>query len=274
MDYRDFVTRRTVLDADPNQYDTFHETLRHPRMSPGEWTEAYQSAWKSFYGIENMKQILKKARPEKYWTLFSNFIWYKNAVEVEGGHPMVHGFFRLKGRRERRPIYPVEGRFEYVERRVGDLWRMLMGWGKLALEMEEVWLATRRRSPLEERVVFELAELRKRVTEWRSLRPTELQSLYQAAASALKTSSEGLRFSSLRIPSPVQLWFRKWNVFSDSLTFTRFPMEQFWKKVWNHLRQGALLQIEYHKLVFMGIREMVLFSRFLVSFLKRSVTPA
>lgn len=273
-DYSLLKRQGTVLDADLNNYDSFHETLRHSRMEPGEWTRAYQDAWKSFYGVENMVRILKRAKTKRYWGIFSNFIWYKNAVEVEGGHPMVHGFFRLKGRHERRPDFPLESRLVYFKRRARDLWRTLIGWGRLALEMEEVWLATRRRSLLEERVVFELAEIQKRVSEWRSLRLPELQSLYRTAIAQLKASANEKDFSSMRIPSLVQLWFQKWNVFRDSLTFTRSPMEHFWRNVWGRLRQGALHEIAYHKLIFMSIRETVLFSQFLFSFLKRSVAPA
>ncbi len=274
MDYRGLKERGTILDADLNNYDSFHETLRHPQMRGGEWTQAYRNAWQSFYGVENMKEILKKAQPERYWNIFSNFIWYKNAVQVEGGHPMVHGFFRLKGRRERRPEYAMEGRIEYFKRRVRDLWQTLRGWVKLALEMEEVWLRTRPRSALEERVVFELAELQKRAAEWRSLRLTELELLYERAIAALRASSKGKDFLRLKIPSRIQLWFRKWNVFSDSLTFTRVPMERFWRNVWGLFKQGEIHRIAYHKLLFMGVREAVLFSQFLLCFVRRSVAVA
>ena len=274
MDYRSLQGQKTILDHDLNNYDSFHETLSHPRMKAGEWTRAYQEAWKIFYSVENMIRILKRAAARRYWGIFSNFVWYKNAVQVEGGHPMVHGFFRLKGRRERRPGYPVEGRLEYLKRRVRDVGRTLLGWVKLALEMEEVWLATRPRSALEERVVFELAEFQKRAAEWRSLRLTELQLLYGKAVSALRASSKGKDFLPLQVPSRIQLWFRKWNVFQDSLTFTRAPMERFWKNVWGRFKQGEVFQIAYHKLIFMSIREAVLFCQFLLCFFRRSLTQA
>lgn len=274
MDYQGLLRQQVILDHDLNNYDSFHETLRHSRMKPGEWTRAYQDAWKNFYGVENMVRILKRAKARRYWGIFSNFIWYKNAVEVEGGHPMVHGFFRLKGRRQRRPDFPLEGRLEYLKRRVRDIGRTFLGWGRLALEMEEVWLATRPRSALEERVVFELTKLQKRAAEWRSLRLPELQSLYRTAIAQLKASTSEKDFSSMRIPSLVQLWFQKWNVFRDSLIFTRSPMEHFWRNVWGRLRQGAIHEIAYHKLIFMSIREMVLFTQFILSFVSRSVRPA
>ena len=58
--------------------------------------------------VENMKKILKNIGREPYWGVFFIFIWYKNGFEVEGGHPMLHGFVRLKGRLERRSGFPVE----------------------------------------------------------------------------------------------------------------------------------------------------------------------
>lgn len=270
-DYLHAMSRRAILDADLNNYDSFHETFRHPRMRPGVWLGAYQRAWRSFYGAENMKNILRKAPPHRYWSIFSNFIWYKNAVEVEGGHPMVHGFFRLKGRRQRRPGYPIEGRLAYFKRRVKDLGRTLIGWVRLAFEMEEVWLATRQRSLLEERVVVELAKFHKRATEWQDIRLSELQSLYERAVSALKASPKGKVFSA-RIPSRVQLWFSKWNVFSDSLTFSRSPLEHFWKKVWGHFKRGRIHRIPYPRLIFASFRETALFTRFVLSFLRRTVS--
>ena len=85
------------------------------------------------------------------------FIWYKNAIQVESGHPMLHGFIRHKNRIDRRPIYPIESRWSYLGKRLQDARKTICGWIHLALEMEELWLATRRRSPLEEQVSIELA---------------------------------------------------------------------------------------------------------------------
>jgi radical SAM superfamily enzyme YgiQ (UPF0313 family) len=268
MDYRHFVSSKVLMDADLNNFDSFHETFSHARMKNGAWSRAYGEAWKGFYSPENMKRILKRARPEKYWGLFVNFVWYKNAIQVEGGHPMLHGFVRLKTRRERRSAYPLESRWVYFKRRVLEVGRTLVGWCKLALEMEEVWLATRHRSFLEERVLLELNRSKKHVLEWRNLNLSQLSFFYRRAALALRQSPRP-RFSlPIRIPSRFQLWVQKWNVFSDSLTFTRSPMRKFWIEVIDRLKKGKWHQIPLSEVIFTSFREFVLFVRFLLAALR------
>ncbi|PIQ86388.1 MAG: radical SAM protein [Candidatus Omnitrophica bacterium CG11_big_fil_rev_8_21_14_0_20_45_26] len=268
MDYQTFVSRGKAIDADLNNFDTFHETFRHSRMNPNEWTHVYNEAWSNFYGVENMKRILKNTPAKNYWGVFLKFIWYKNAIQVEDGHPMLHGFIRLKTRRERRLFYPAVRPWQYFKQRVGNLWQTLIGWRNLALEMEEVWLATRHRSLLEEKVLCELERIQKKVTEWRSLRVSELQDLYRRAALNLAKSQSLKAGSNIRIPSRLQLWFKKWDVFSDSLTFTRLPTKRFWSEVRTCVRKGRIHQIHFGQVVFTAYRECVLFLRFLFSLIK------
>lgn len=272
MDYMRFMTSRTILDNDLNNYDCFHETFQHAHLRQGKWIRTYQDAWKGFYSVTNMKKILEIAQPRRYWGIFSNFIWYKNAFQVEGGHPMIHGFFRLKGRRSRRSAYPLETMWDYFKRRIRDFKSTLVGWAKLALEMEEVWLATRRRSPLEKQVIQEVIGLRTQVIEWRDLKLSELQLLYRKASEALNRSPYRRRASYAHVPSRFQLWIQKWNVFSDSLTFTRKPMMQFWREMLNRFKFGSIHRISYPKVAFMGFRESILFARFLFSFLHHTFT--
>lgn len=271
-DYQYFMSNSIPTDADLNNFDSFHETFRHSRMKAGEWTRAYEEAWRSFYSVANMKNILRNAPGNKYWGVLQNFIWYKNAVEVEGGHPMLHGFFRLKSRRERRACYSMETRRAYFRRRAGDVWRTLTGWIKLALEMEEVWLATRRRNPLEEKVVLELSRVKLRVNGWRSLHSSELQSVYQRAALALGQSSNRMMASAGGVPSRFQLWLKKWDVIADPLTFSRFPMKYFWRNVQRLLKQGKVHRIRFHQVVFTFIREIMFFVRFVFSFVTQPGT--
>lgn len=265
MDYKKVLNTGTILDCDLNNFDSFHETFRHANMDNGCWSRSYQEAWNCFYSVESMKEILKKVKPERYWGIFLNFVWYKNAFQVEGGHPMIHGFFRLKGRRSRRPTYAVETRWAYFKRRMGDVMQTFSGWVKLALEMEEVWLATRQRGPLEQQVLREFLRVRTQVSEWRNLKLSELQSLYRKAAQALERSAGPRRVVPIEIPSRFQLWIQKLDVFSDSLTFTRKPMIQFWKKNLEWFKNGRLHRIAYSKAAFMGFREGVLFVRFIWS---------
>ncbi|MFA6600139.1 MAG: radical SAM protein [Candidatus Omnitrophota bacterium] len=274
MDYVHMAARGAVLDADLNNYDTFHETHRHARMAPGEWTRAYEAAWEDFYGIENMKNTLRCVRPELYWGIFLNFLWYKNSVQVEGGHPMLHGFVRRKGRRERRPDYALEGRWTYFKRRVRDVSSEIAGWFRLAFELEEVWLATRRRTVLEERVVLEIGQIQKRAREWRDLGLREIQAVYCRAAAYVASKSEGKILPPLRIPSRFQLWLGKLNIFNVSpLMASRAHLKRFWRReVMVNWRRGQILRINYVKLFVNGIAEAILFVRFMLSLLKRSTS--
>ncbi|HNX68963.1 MAG TPA: radical SAM protein [Candidatus Omnitrophota bacterium] len=264
VDYKNVREKRVLLDADLNNYDTFHETHRHPRMKPGEWQRAYEEAWKSFYNIENMKTIMRFARPDNYWGIFFNFVWYKNSIQVEGGHPMLHGFVRFKPRLDRRTGYPVDGRWKHFRRRVVEVRDEVVGWFRLSLELEEVWLATRKRRPLEEKVIAELARITQSVKEWRDLRISELQELYKKAAEAL--SRKGTE--KIRVPSRIQLWFLKGNLFYDKLTFTRVPMRRFWQQARTYFKQGKIFKVDYFRLVRTWLEEAFLFLRFLRSLVK------
>lgn len=266
MDYRDALSKRTIMDADLNNFDTFHETVQHSQMKGGSWTRAYENAWKTFYGLENMKRILKKASRKKYWDIFLNFIWYKNAVEVEGGHPMVHGFWRRKGRCDRRKCFPKESLVIYAKRRLLDIMRTFRGWIKLAFEMEEVWLATRHRSPLEEKVIEGLAKYKKQLGERRSLRLSELQMLYKEAANGLHLRAG--------IPSHFQLWIQRWNVFSGTLTFSRYPMKRFWRKMINRFKKRRLHPINFLHITFTGFREAILLARFFLALVRGGFSGA
>jgi len=264
MDYKHALEKRMLLDADLNNYDTFHETHRHPRMKPGEWLAAYEEAWQTFYSTENMKRILARdLKGDNYWGIFSNFMWYKNSIDVEGGHPMICGFFRLKGRLERRSGYPVEDRWTYFKRRFSDILRAMKGRWKLSLELEEVWLATRRRGPLEQKVIAEITRLTQCAKEWRDLRVSELQNLYRKAAASLE--KKGIyRF---RTPSGFQLWLDKLNLFSLRLTFTRAPLQRFWDNVRHSWEEGDVLGINYIRVFITTIEESILFVRFMLSIL-------
>ena len=262
MDYKNALAKRLIMDADLNNYDTFHETHRHPRMKPGEWQAAYEDAWQSFYSIDNMKSILtRNLQADNYWGIFSNFIWYKNSIDVEFGHPMIHGFFRLKPRVERRPGFAVESRWVHFKRRWRDILGNIKGRWHLALELEEVWLATRRRTQLEKRVIAEISRLTQCAREWRDLGIAEIHHLYQVAAAALEKKGV-YRF---RTPSRFQLWINRINVFSTTLTFTRVPLQRFWDNVRSSLKKGDVLRVNYIRVFFTTLEELALFIRFILS---------
>ncbi len=142
QDHVDAVAAGVSMDPDYNKFDSFHAVWDHPLMTREEWQRAYDDAWKRFYSFENMKNILLRANISNYWGMFKALLWYRGAM-VDGTHPMLTGFFRLKDRTERRPGYPVDTRWAHLRRRWREVRALLRAWLRLFLEMQELWLQTR-----------------------------------------------------------------------------------------------------------------------------------
>ncbi|MEW6364529.1 MAG: radical SAM protein [Acidobacteriota bacterium] len=145
LDHKRMVERGDAMDSDHNKYDSFHETFPHPNFPPGELERTYREAWASFYGPKNMEAVLFRAHRGTYWDILKNYFWYKNAL-IDGQHPMISGFFRIKDRTDRRPGYAVDGRWAHLKRRIPEWIRHARGVWRLLFEMEEVWLQTRRQA--------------------------------------------------------------------------------------------------------------------------------
>jgi radical SAM superfamily enzyme YgiQ (UPF0313 family) len=141
-DHRRAVEAGTPMDPDYNNFDSFRAVAPHPLMTAEAWTSAYRDAWTAFYSTDHMRAALLRQNPHTYWGLFKCFLWYRAAM-IEGTHPMVTGFVRLKDRRSRRPGWPIEGRVAFFRRRVRELGRLSLAYARLFVEMQELWLATR-----------------------------------------------------------------------------------------------------------------------------------
>ena len=92
---------------------------------------------------------------------------------------MLTGFFRLKHRTTRRPGFEREGRVAHLRRRIPEVLALLRSSARLMLEMEELWLATRRVGETETLVLEELARIRSGMG--RRLRVSELRAAYLRA---------------------------------------------------------------------------------------------
>ena len=130
------------MDPDYNNFDAFHAAMPHPRMTAAEWTRAYEDAWSEFYSFEQMRRTLLRQNPHTYWGVLKNQLWYRAAM-IERSHPMMTGFFRLKDRTSRRASFPVETRRAFAARRARETAYILREYGKLYLEMQDLWLRTR-----------------------------------------------------------------------------------------------------------------------------------
>ena len=141
-DHAAAVAAGLPMDPDYNNFDSFRAAMPHPRMSTDEWTAAYRDAWTKFYSFDYMKTALLRQNPHTYWGMFKCFLWYRASM-VEGTHPMVTGFFRMKDRLSRRPGFPIEGRWQFFKRRARETTRIVIDYAKLLQEMQELWLQTR-----------------------------------------------------------------------------------------------------------------------------------
>jgi radical SAM superfamily enzyme YgiQ (UPF0313 family) len=236
------------LCPDLNSYDSFHETQRHPNFAPGELEASYRNAWKSFYSFTYMREVLARANPENYWNIFYDFIWYKNSALIEGGHPMIHGFFRLKDRTDRRPGFAVESRLRHFSRRFHEIKSLLHSWISLVLEMEELWLQTRIRSDAEIRLLSEIKNLRQQAN--RNLRSAELQIAHMRAR---------LHFPELRVPSKLALAFRSFNFrMAKQITYSRADLQLFWRRT----SRLKMLFLRPHRMALNFLKDLQLFVLF------------
>lgn len=257
-DHEEMVRAGEWMDPDLNKYDSFHETKKHPNFATGEWYATYRKAWESFYSFDYMKDVLANADPANYWNIFRNFIWYRNSAFIEQGHPMIHGFFRLKDRKDRRPGFLVESPLRHFRRRFREVRSLASSWFKLMLEMEELWLQTRQRSDAERVLVFELARLRRELK--RNLRAAEVQLAHARAR---------VRFPELRVPSRIALSLRSLDFrAAKRFTFTRSDLSRFWMRTWIQFRRGQWLRIYPHKVIGNGLRDLQLLTLFTVDLMR------
>ena len=134
-DHQRMVQDGIPMESDYNRFDCCQESMPHPHMKDGAWTRAYREAWRRFYSVENMKAVLSRTHPDKYWDVFNNLLWYKNALMNEDTHAMLGGFVRLKDRLSRRACFPQESRLAHLRRRIPEVYRLARGTFRLMLEM-------------------------------------------------------------------------------------------------------------------------------------------
>ena len=252
MDHLHMLRRGEWMDPDFNLYDSQHEVTRHPYLKDGSWKETYFEAWRTFYSLENMKAILRRGSQANYWNNFLRFLWYKNSIQTEGRHPMMCGYFRLKGRKARRPGMPVLSPWAYYTKRVQEMAHDLRGMLKILAEMEELWLQTRHPSAAEQRVAAEVAKLRERYSQFKL---ADLQDAYERAKE---------HFPSIRVPSKVQLFWAKWSpLLVQNGVYTRADLQAFWSHVSERWREQRWFRIPVHKVPLNLLRDLQLSVMFL-----------
>lgn len=261
-DHERMVRAGEVIDPDLNKYDSFHETYRHPNFKPGEWYATYRKAWESFYSFDYMREVLARANPENYWNIFRNFIWYRNSALIEQGHPMIHGFFRLKDRKERRPGFPVESRLRHFRRRFREVREVSRAWLALLLMMEEIWLQTRKRSEGERKLRLEVERMRKELH--RGLHAAELQLAHIRAR---------VSFPDLHVPSRLTLALRILDFSAAKrITYSRGDLHRFWARTRVRWSRRQFLRIHPHKVFLHMLRDCQLFVLFALDLMRGGAT--
>ncbi len=123
-DHLTLLRQGAWMDPDLNKYDLNHRVSHHPKMSDGEWEDAYRAAWESYYSIEHIGTVLRRAAAHKRGRPGNKLflmLWFYLMVRYEGVHPLEGGYFRRKVRRDRRSGMPLENPLAFYPRYAGEL---------------------------------------------------------------------------------------------------------------------------------------------------------
>ena len=140
--------------------------------------------------------------------------------------------------------------------------RKAAGWVALLLEMEELWLQTRKLSERERVLWEEIQHIRHDAQEWQQLHVGQLQQAYRRAAERLNRVPSPAAGATLRTPSPVTLYLLSRNIFSDKVLQSRAALSQFWRQTRSDLRQGRLYRMRPIKMAISLVRDLALMIRF------------
>jgi radical SAM superfamily enzyme YgiQ (UPF0313 family) len=236
QDHLALFRRKTWMDPDFNRYDSHHAVYKHPNLTAEEWKDLYLESWRTFYSFENMKAVLRRTPACNYWNNFARFAWYKNSILTEQRHPMMCGFFRLKGRKNVRPGFPILSRREYYTHRAHEIYRHVKSMAGILLEMEELWLQTRNPSKAVQQVLVELGKIRAADGQ---MKVADLQTAFQRAKG---------HFPELSLPSRLQLISAKWSpLLAPSKVYTRSDLDLFWRGIKEKWADRTWFQIPLHR---------------------------
>lgn len=119
-DHQNYYLKGVPMEEDTNLYESAHVCMDHPKMARDELMRAYRDAFRSFYSDEHIRTLLLRRKGPRRRIFRDSLVWFVSAVRLESVHPLLSGFFRMKGRKDRRPGMPVEPFFSYYWRRTGE----------------------------------------------------------------------------------------------------------------------------------------------------------
>jgi radical SAM superfamily enzyme YgiQ (UPF0313 family) len=111
------------LDPDLNKYDLEHVTTNHSSMSIPEWEQLYKDAWYSYYSLEHLETVMRRAHATRSnpGNMLLLLLWFYACIRLENVDPLQGGYLRRKYRKDRRPTLPVESPFVFYPRYLGNL---------------------------------------------------------------------------------------------------------------------------------------------------------
>jgi radical SAM superfamily enzyme YgiQ (UPF0313 family) len=141
-DHQKLFRAGVAMDPDMNKYDLNHVTTRHPRMSPEEWTRAYKMAWETYYTLDHIETVLRRAVASRISAGNAVFLitWFKGCIDFENIHPLEGGFLRLKFRRDRRPSLPIEPVWVFYPKYIVETVRKQFQWASLYWRLRRIYL--------------------------------------------------------------------------------------------------------------------------------------
>ena len=140
-DHKNLLAKGVWMDPDLNKYDLNHRVSHHGKMSDSEWEEAYRAAWASYYSLDHIRTILRRAgvnRLRYLKSLLSTLLWFHLMIAYENLHPLEGGALRLKFRKDRRPGLPIESPLAFYPRMVRESVRKLGGYWSTILQFKAI----------------------------------------------------------------------------------------------------------------------------------------
>lgn len=131
------------LDPDLNKYDLEHVTMSHPNMSTAEWERLYKSAWESYYSLEHLETVMRRATATRSnaGNMLLLLLWFYACIRLENVDPLQGGYLRRKYRKDRRPTLPLESPLVFYPRYFANLFYKHIRLG--ALIVRYGWLRAR-----------------------------------------------------------------------------------------------------------------------------------
>jgi radical SAM superfamily enzyme YgiQ (UPF0313 family) len=135
-----------AMDRDMNRYDLNHSTTAHPRMTRAEWERAYRLAWDTYYSVDHVETILRRAAAKRLnaGNILFLITWFKGSFHIEKVHPLESGFFRMKFRRDRRSDMPIEPAWLFYPKFAWETLHKQVQWLSLYLRLRVRYLKIKR----------------------------------------------------------------------------------------------------------------------------------